>query len=333
MSEKHEMIMHEHERIDNHSHQKCEEDIRELYRLVSEKHEMIMHEHERIDNHSYLFSEKHEMIMADRKEIAALSKFALLGYWEPRQKNRDEEMVIDFLKNHELQMYPYEWTDEYKKLEIEIKEDEDWLYVMHRGKPMYFPRRFTADMAREYYRFLLMEQDERSPHRYFTEEFCVENAVGPWIDCGAAEGMITLEHVENFENAYLIENDIGWVEALRKTFANYKNVTVIDKFLCDYDSDKTLKLDSIIEDGKRCVIKMDIEGSELDALSGLTAKRLRVGSMLAVCAYHRQTDLENIIDYMKENSITYTVSDGFILSTWGGYKEPFLRRGMVRAIV
>lgn len=53
---------------------------------------------------------------------------------------------------------------------------------------------------------------------------------------------------------HLIENDIDWVKAFEKTFANDENVTVIDNFLCDYDSDKTLKLDSIIEDQLICLL-------------------------------------------------------------------------------
>ena len=36
---------------------------------------------------------------------------------------------------------------------------------------------------------------------------------------------------------------------------------------------------------------------------------------------------------MEEHEITYTISDGYILSTWGGYEEPFLRRGVIRAVV
>jgi FkbM family methyltransferase len=55
-----------------------------------------------------------------------------------------------------------------------------------------------------------------------------------------------------------------------------------------------ISLDSALADVPVSFIKMDIEGSELDALAGAREVIRKNAPILAVCAYHRQSDLWNI---------------------------------------
>jgi FkbM family methyltransferase len=55
-----------------------------------------------------------------------------------------------------------------------------------------------------------------------------------------------------------------------------------------------ISLDSALADVPVSFIKMDIEGSELDTLAGARELIRKNAPVLAVCAYHRQSDLWNI---------------------------------------
>lgn len=59
-------------------------------------------------------------------------------------------------------------------------------------------------------------------------------------------------------------------------------------------------LDTAAEDTRIGFIKMDIEGSELDALQGAEKTIKRDRPLLAICVYHRQGDLLAIMDYLHE---------------------------------
>jgi FkbM family methyltransferase len=55
-----------------------------------------------------------------------------------------------------------------------------------------------------------------------------------------------------------------------------------------------VSLDSVLRDVPASFIKMDIEGSELDTLAGARELIQKNAPILAICAYHRQSDLWNI---------------------------------------
>lgn len=345
MSEKHELIAEDRERIED------------LYRLMSEKHALIAEDRKRIEDilrniseehklaehYGYqlemcyaLLSEKHEMIISDRKELYLPIKYSILEYWKEKDKNEEEAAVINYLKTHPLKMIPYEWADDYINRDVVVECDDGWKFVKHNENKLYFPKNFSMEEVSAYYNGLIMEQDTRSPHCYFSDTFDLNNdKYDIWIDCGAAEGLITLEHMKNFEKIVLIECDKNWIEALKKTFAPYADrVEIIEKAIDDTDSDSTITLNSLIKSKSKCVIKMDIEGFEERALTGLDVnEKLLKGSKMAICAYHRQEDYDNLTAYMRKRDISYETSDGFILSNWGGYSEPFLRKGVIRATI
>lgn len=63
---------------------------------------------------------------------------------------------------------------------------------------------------------------------------------------------------------------------------------------------KTTTLDQVVQDTEIGFIKMDIEGSELDALHGAEQTILRDKPHLAICVYHRCGDVLAIMDYLHQ---------------------------------
>jgi hypothetical protein len=46
---------------------------------------------------------------------------------------------------------------------------------LHNDKKLYFPECWSIKATIRYYNELLLEQDEKSPHRYETKDFTVKN--------------------------------------------------------------------------------------------------------------------------------------------------------------
>lgn len=63
---------------------------------------------------------------------------------------------------------------------------------------------------------------------------------------------------------------------------------------------RTVALDDIAGDHTVGFIKMDIEGSEFDALRGAKNIIVRDKPLLAICVYHRQGDVFAIMDYLHQ---------------------------------
>lgn len=119
-------------------------------------------------------------------------------------KYRDE---IDYLLSINISsapMIPYPYIDEYKKIEVVVKTDEKYglPYVYHKDKRLFFPRNVDAHKMIKAYRTLLAEQDEHSPHCYFSDfNRLQKNDI--LVDVGAAEGLISLDYVDKVSKIYL----------------------------------------------------------------------------------------------------------------------------------
>jgi methyltransferase, fkbM family len=93
----------------------------------------------------------------------------------------------------------------------------------------------------------------------------------------------------------------------KKTFYcnNYGSLTMVTTILEKGAKHEAITLDTIrIDDavaGERATfIKMDIEGSELDALHGAAQTIRENRPFLAICVYHKRDDLIRIVPYIKE---------------------------------
>ena len=150
-----------------------------------------------------------------------------------------------------------------------------------------------------------------------------------FVDCGAYDGdtcRAFIKYVDNkFKKIFAFEPDKSNYEKLSTYFAHMGGVTEVECIqAATSNENKTLrfsamgntsssidehgeieiqavKIDDVVENTGASFIKMDIEGSELDALHGAenTIKKFR--PILAICAYHKPEDLFSLYDYI--NSI------------------------------
>jgi hypothetical protein len=180
---------------------------------------------------------------------------------------------------------------------------------------------------------MLKEQDPLSPHLYLNYDFQVEPG-SIVIDAGVAEGNFALSVVEKAKRLYLIECNTEWMEALRLTFAPWKEkVVFIEKYMSDIESDTTTSIDALVrpESGEKYFIKLDIEGFEQKALSGMKTLVASGNPVkIDVCTYHRQNDLKEIGAILQSCGFSYKVSDGYLLYFQTG-EEPSFRKVLIRA--
>lgn len=247
--------------------------------------------------------------------------------------------VLEYIDDHGLDVFNYSFVQKYTDYKAEAYFDNmsGLYYVMHNGKKMYISGSFdTKEKAEKYYKSLLIEQDENSPHRYLTDDFNV-NSGDVIVDAGAAEGIFTLDVIDKVKRAYLIEADEKWIEALKLTFADYmEKIVIVDKYLSDDNIGNYASLDEVIPEPVD-FIKMDIEGCEWEALQGasvLIEKSPRL--KCAVCVYHR--DYDSILiqhefakhNMMSENTSGYMWFPGGVSRGQGSISTK-LCRGILRA--
>ena len=282
-----------------------------------------------------------------REIYAAIVKFltakhirqSIISYLE-NIEDEEKNSILDYVMDHrELTYFNYGWFREYdSSVDYPIFHDEDGMsYVMYDGKKMYFRRDWGEGRIREYLDSLIPEQDPRSPHLYFAEGEMKEH-YGTVIDGGVAEGFFSLTLIDRSEKLYLVECDEAWCEALERTFEPYKDkVTLIKKFLGDRDDERTCTVDSILEkdpDNSRDeadIIKLDIEGAEIDALNGGAYK----GKELLICVYHHQNEEKEVKEFLERRPEKYEVvtRKGWIYFLNDIIQHaPYLRRGVLRAV-
>lgn len=231
--------------------------------------------------------------------------------------SKELQQVVDYASDNGVRMYCYPFYDEYMNQEMPVYYDEvhGLYYGVCFGRKMYLSRKYdTPQKARLYFQYASMEQDERSPHCYFTEHFQIgKGEIG--IDIGAAEGIFALRVIDDVEHIYLIEADSDWCEALEVTFGNERDkVTIIQGYVSDTDQDGNLSLDTVFSDKQIDFIKMDIEGAERKALAGAEELIKRCMPKMAVCTYHNAED-EKLIRAWLEATGLYMVnnSPGFVV--------------------
>lgn len=259
-------------------------------------------------------------------------------YWEYKHRHhlQDSQIqgIINYIdKSHEIRVFNYDFFDEYMKRPVELYFDEgcQMLYVLYKGKKMYFPRSWDEEKAMQYFRSLLAEQDERSPHCYRHNGYDVRKG-DVVVDVGAAEGIFTLDIIDIAKKVYLLEADKEWMEALQQTFQNEgEKIEIIYGFADSIVKGNRVTLDSLFT-VEINYIKMDIEGYEKSALQG--AKRLLADCenlRCAICAYHCKGDEEWIQNYLQRYGFITDVSEGYMCPDWTveAYLEAELRRGIV----
>jgi len=251
------------------------------------------------------------------------------------QIDSDIKKVVEFLKHNKSSLFPYEFTKKYSKLNVEVLTDlENGLrYVYLDAKKLYFKRSYDEAKIKSVFSALLMEQDPESPHLYLTEDFNLsEDDI--LADIGAAEGEFSLRVVDKVKKIYLFEYDPESIEALKATFEPWKNkVQIIGKYVSDDISNSHTTLDNFFAEENPSFIKVDVEGAELDLLHG--AKKIlssKSPMKFITASYHRHNDEITLRDELIKYGFETGYSKGYMLSIWDDIlKEPYLRRGIIRA--
>lgn len=234
------------------------------------------------------------------------------GFHESRIWNMGryiERLTVDFFhKNHEK----YEAV--YQLLADDI------------SKQVYLKR-----MKRVYLLNDLAEIVSPANEEYFDEvNVLTENEV--FVDCGGYDGRTSLRFIERCRGRYkkviifepevckreLIEQNLAgekyllypygvWSEEKRLYFEARGDVAShITKQKSDYTI-QAVTLDQYIYDEEPTLIKMDIEGAELEALMGARKTIQAYRPKLVICLYHKPEDLFEIPLYIKSLNSDYNL--------------------------
>lgn len=243
--------------------------------------------------------------------------------------------VYDFLRQRQIQTYPYSFVDQYRTKDIVVYRDirSGLKYVIHKGNKLYFKRSWCDDRIRRAYATLCCEQHPGSPHCYLSDDFTLQPG-DILADVGSAEGIFALNQIEKAAHIYLFETDSGWLEALDATFAPWSDkVTLINRYVSDRNSDTEVTLDCYFAQKPVNFIKADVEGAESALLFGGEEILCRPETRkLAITAYHRPNDATDLWQAVVQLGFTPRYTHGYMIFTGFGTPEPpYLRRGVIQA--
>lgn len=257
-------------------------------------------------------------------------------YYKNKELTSEEQEVYDYINNKKLLYFmPYEFKDKYKLSNIKLYFENKIPYVIHNNKKLYLKKCLFKFLTKRIYNDLLIEKNIKSPHNYVDKNFKVDNN-SIIIDCGSAEGIFSIDHIDLAKKIYLIEPDINWWKPLEKTFKPYNNkVELIKKYITNNNESGNITIDKIlknVDSKERIFIKSDIEGFESKMLEGATETLKRFSNIkLSLCAYHKEDDLDNIIKKFG-NDFSIKINKGYILFIYDikRLRKPFLRRGVIK---
>ncbi len=271
--------------------------------------------------------------LRDRKQ-----KRTILQYYSslPAESvNNEERAALNYLEKNALCVFPYPFQHNYHREDISVYKDEalNLKYVLTDGKRLYFKRKSSSRGIKRNYNYLLIEQDLNSPHRYLNNDFDVEDN-DILVDVGAAEGNLALSVIEKVKKVYLFETDENWIEALRATFAPWKDkVEIINKFVSDKNNERTVSLDKFFKDRENYTfLKIDVEGAENEVLNGCEdVLSSEIPLKVAVCCYHRPNDEFLFHERLLKRGFSTSFSHGYmIFDEPKTFFPPYLRKGVLR---
>ena len=271
-------------------------------------------------------------------DLVKLKNNILKYYSKNNNVNLNSEIieVIEYLKLNPLQVFPYTFFDKHYDEDVEVVYDSvyDLNYVVYNNKRIYFKRSWSTEFIKNMYLFLKVEQDIKSPHRYLTDNFDVNNSYTV-IDIGAAEGIFTIDIIDKIHKAYLFEPDIDWIEPLNATFAPWKNKVVIEnKFVSNLNKDNHISIDEYFKNIKIDFIKIDVDGAEEKLLLGIEETLNKYSDLkVAICTYHKKNDGDDFFKYFKGKGFNVSFSNGYMIFFYDNeIAPPYLRRGVLRAV-
>lgn len=167
------------------------------------------------------------------------------------------------------------------------------------------------------------------------------------LDVGSARGLLTLDVIDKVSKVYMVERAPRWWKPIEATFAPYKDKVELvkgalsgkkkkDKEEKHMEKEKKISLASLLEKcgQHRAFVMMDIEGKELDVLKDaqeyLQAAKNPI--TLAVCAYHRTTDYEDLMRFFEAIGYHTETQPGYMYTDMNdGHGIHSLRKCVIRA--
>ena len=263
-------------------------------------------------------------LLKSPKEFIRYKKYRIKYLFTPPRT--EEEKAYAALGENGISPYPYRWRREYDIRTYPVAIETNGLpYVVHQGKRLYFKRNMR-DYTQWTYKHLLIEQDKRSAHCYINTYDELKGKI--LLDIGAAEGIFTLNAIEQISHAYLFECDEEWIEALEATFAPWKEkITIVRKYVSDTDDERQITLDTFMK-GKSTedlFLKMDIEGYEQKTLKGARHLLENATNLSgAIATYHTHDARQEIKATLEEKHFVTETTPGFL------YFDQEMRRGIIR---
>lgn len=280
-------------------------------------------------NNEYIEAKKHKYTLKWEKDKV---RNKILSFYE-NTSDKEIQEVLSFFKTNEIQMIPYEYTKKYSLSDVQVNTEDGYPYVEIDGHKVFFPQNVEEKRIKRSVNTALIEQSERSPHKYLTDEFNIDNSTTAVL-IGASDGIFALSILDKVDKIYLFEPDERWIEPLKRTFAFAKDkVEIISKFVADFNDANTVTLDSFFagKEAKIGYIQMDVEGMEEQVLNGAKNILQNQNLKLSICCYHNQSDEAVFTKLLKEYNFSVTPSYGYILLLGQPFVEPYLRRGVLYA--
>lgn len=271
-----------------------------------------------------------------KKFIIKKKIYELKKYYKNLDNSSLNECIQYMEKTNTIHTFNYNFIEKYHSSQINVTFDDSCglYYYMYFGKKMYLKRNFSKKEAQEYICGLLIEQDKNSPHKYLSESVILKNK-DIIFDIGAAKGNFSLQIIDKVEKCIIFECDEKWIEALNKTFEQYKHKCIIvNSFVGNKRGNHLLVLDDYVKHNSLIpnLIKMDIEGEEVNAIKGLEETINSTNNItLLLCTYHNLED-ELQLNKILSSSFEIEMSDGYMI--WEGeegWKPPYFRKGIMRA--
>jgi hypothetical protein len=266
-----------------------------------------------------------------RKKIPQFHEADPLFISDPERKE-----FVEFIKQQGVKIFPYSFTSKYdqSKVEVFVDSESGLKYVLMDDKRLYFKRRWSVSRIQRSFYDLSMEQDEKSPHRYLSDDFNV-SAGDVVADFGAAEGNFSLSVIEKVKKVYLFESDPEWIEALDKTFEPWREkVEVVAKFVSDIDNQQHCTGDVFFANRELNFLKIDVDGGERKLLKGFKKTLERSSNIkVALCTYHQHDDEREFTELLVHKGFSVNPSYGFMIFHYDKkLKAPYIRRALLRAI-
>ena len=280
-----------------------------------------------------------ETLIAQRQDLTYQSILVRSQLSEEYRREYQRE-ISRLLALGRFTVYP---SQEDMTVEVESGFDDSLRlpYVIHKGKHLYFPRKYSVAQAVVAYKGyicgdrLLGKGEDFAPHQYQSKDFQVHDG-DVVVDVGCAEALFSLDVIEQASKVYLIERDGIWKAPLLATFAPYKDkVVFVQKLVSDKDGRATVSLPSLLksETASPLFIKMDIEGYEPKVVRTLLPLlRERDGITLSCCTYHNNEDATILEQLFQQVGYRYEFSKGYMLfARYDQPAAPYFRHGVIRA--